>query len=479
MSNVETINNRLTTASEVIDALGGTKKMSELLGVGAAAVSNYRNKGFAASKYMLIDQLCTENGLNVADAVFGNIKRRAAAQDWGKTLQSKDDADFMGFSPTGFEEAATAELTYGADFLSTYPFTKFTAAKKLQRKEDTDKPGLAAWQAAGFAQLPDLPILQPAAPFIALVGAEMQQRLYILTDPSGEQLCLRPDLTIPSALYYLDTEQTGEVRYCYQGTAFRYQQRDSGRSEEFTQIGLEIMGGANEKADDARVLRHIIKFIKNAGVDLAACEVTIADAQHFTNMVDQYDFSEPIATTIKRQLTGNVNLNTAREILEKIIASMSSNDVMPAVTTAQITLRTAAEITDGLKRKKQFSQSDVKKLNQFVEDLENRQINFGNASILTHGEKSAYQENLSDVASKMGVRAFMDIGYSANVTYYTGISFEIHFYDSDLDGNLITIARGGRYDDLLQRLGAKKPIPAVGGAIDLERLQQAAQMSKK
>ena len=72
--------NRLTTASDVIDALGGTKKMAELLGVGAAAVSNYRTKGFPASKYLHIDQLCTENGLNVADAVLGNIKRQPAPQ---------------------------------------------------------------------------------------------------------------------------------------------------------------------------------------------------------------------------------------------------------------------------------------------------------------------------------------------------------------------------------------------------------------
>ena len=121
--------NRLTTASDVIDALGGTKKMAELLGVGAAAVSNYRTKGFPASKYLHIDQLCTENGLNVADAVFGNIKRCAVAQGDAQVLRYKDDTDFMGFSPTGFEEAQT---------------------QALQRTDDTDKSGLDAWLEAGF-----------------------------------------------------------------------------------------------------------------------------------------------------------------------------------------------------------------------------------------------------------------------------------------------------------------------------------------
>ena len=32
------------------------------------------------------------------------------------------------------------------------------------------------------------------------------------------------------------------------------------------------------------------------------------------------------------------------------------------------------------------------------------------------------------------------------------------------------IARGGRYDDLLKSLGAKKNIPAVGAAINLKNI---------
>jgi histidyl-tRNA synthetase len=42
-------------------------------------------------------------------------------------------------------------------------------------------------------------------------------------------------------------------------------------------------------------------------------------------------------------------------------------------------------------------------------------------------------------------------------------------------GTQRVIASGGRYDDLLQSLGAAQIIPAIGGAIALERLQTAAQ----
>ena len=45
--------------------------------------------------------------------------------------------------------------------------------------------------------------------------------------------------------------------------------------------------------------------------------------------------------------------------------------------------------------------------------------------------------------------------FGRNVEYYTGVVFEIFSGKKE-------IARGGRYDDLLKSLGAKKNIPAVG-----------------
>ena len=53
--------------------------------------------------------------------------------------------------------------------------------------------------------------------------------------------------------------------------------------------------------------------------------------------------------------------------------------------------------------------------------------------------------------------------FGRDVEYYTGIVFEIFSGSKE-------IARGGRYDDLLKSLGAKKNIPAVGAAINLNNL---------
>ena len=53
--------------------------------------------------------------------------------------------------------------------------------------------------------------------------------------------------------------------------------------------------------------------------------------------------------------------------------------------------------------------------------------------------------------------------FGRDVEYYTGIVFEVFSGTKE-------IARGGRYDNLLKSLGAKKNIPAVGAAINLKNI---------
>ncbi len=74
---------------------------------------------------------------------------------------------------------------------------------------------------------------------------------------------------------------------------------------------------------------------------------------------------------------------------------------------------------------------------------------------------------------KLGVDAGR-IGFAArfgrNMEYYTGFVFEL--WSRDAEG-AVQIAGGGRYDTLLEALGAKRPVPAIGCALRTERLLAA------
>ena len=60
---------------------------------------------------------------------------------------------------------------------------------------------------------------------------------------------------------------------------------------------------------------------------------------------------------------------------------------------------------------------------------------------------------------------FFSTNIGRNAEYYTGLVFEI-----DKKSKNINLASGGRYDNLMQTLGAKTKIPAIGGAINYDNL---------
>ena len=64
---------------------------------------------------------------------------------------------------------------------------------------------------------------------------------------------------------------------------------------------------------------------------------------------------------------------------------------------------------------------------------------------------------------KLNQEVYFITNFGRNIEYYTGLVFEVFAGKKE-------IARGGRYDDLLKSLGAKKNIPAVGAAINLNNI---------
>src|ERR1700709_2407352 len=107
---------------------------------------------------------------------------------------------------------------------------------------------LLSFAQAGYVQAqPD--ILQPAEPFLDLSGEDIRKSLYLTTGASGEELCLRPDLTIPVARDYLASGRAGEpLGFSYLGPVFRYR---GGQPSEFLQAGIESFRPQDCPAADA------------------------------------------------------------------------------------------------------------------------------------------------------------------------------------------------------------------------------------
>jgi ATP phosphoribosyltransferase regulatory subunit HisZ len=67
-------------------------------------------------------------------------------------------------------------------------------------------------------------IVQPADAFLDRMGEDLRRRTYVFTGPDGTELCLRPDLTIPTCQAYLVRTPNADraAKLCYAGPVFRH-----------------------------------------------------------------------------------------------------------------------------------------------------------------------------------------------------------------------------------------------------------------
>ncbi|MAI68065.1 MAG: hypothetical protein CBD03_00490 [Rhizobiales bacterium TMED143] len=424
----------LTSPAEIIDALGGTKKVAEMLGVGASAISNYRRDGFPAAKHYALAKACEASGLAIDEGVFGGPPAAAPRH-------------------FRYDGAITAPVASLDGFL-----------KDLGQ--------------AGYRQV-ETPILQPSDPFINRMGAEMQRRLYRFTDPGGEELCLRPDLTIPTVLDYVRAGRFEEARLCYQGTAFRYQPRGAGKPEEFTQNGLEIINGKTGDAaieDDIEVLEKLLTIIQAAGVRDYEVHINdfdwlTGDFDWLTDFLKDNNVADAAALEIRQKLDSAENLGDFRRLMQpqptretKIYSSLDADSIIAGRSGADIIARMRAKQEQA--SAPEISDETRERLFAFLEkpsgvgDWLGRRSDEEASNLVTRLIEVVELEKLCFAPA-----------ISTPMAYYTGLSFEIHV---PALGPRKVIASGGRYDDLVESLGAPRQIPAVGGAIALERLHEAA-----
>src|SRR5690242_10770068 len=125
-------------------------------------------------------------------------------------------------------------------------------------------------------------ILQPAEPFLDLSGEDIRRSLYLTSDATAEELCLRPDLTIPVARDYLASDRAGQpAGFSYLGPVFRYR---GGQPSEFLQAGIESFGRQDRAAADAEMLALALEATTAFG--LKDVEIRTGDVALFTALID-------------------------------------------------------------------------------------------------------------------------------------------------------------------------------------------------
>jgi ATP phosphoribosyltransferase regulatory subunit len=355
---------------------------------------------------------------------------------------------------------------------------------------------LSSFVQAGYIRA-EPAILQPAEPFLDLSGEDIRKSLYLTTDPGGEELCLRPDLTIPVACDYLRSGRAGQpAGFSYLGPVFRYR---GGRSNEFLQAGIESFGRQDRAAADAEMLALALQA--TSAVGLTDVEIRTGDVALFNALIDALglypvwrrrlikDFNRKVslAEDIER-----LTLATApgRNEYEGVLAALAGSDrkaalalvtdLMSIAGTTNVGGRTVAEIADRFLEQSTLKggalpRDALKTIKQFLAISGDPDDAVAQLRALAGEAKLDLNAAIDQLESRVGFMAARGIdtktvrfatSFGRGLDDYTGFEFELHSKGNGVE----PLVAGGRYDGLMTQLGSATPIPAVGFSVWVEAL---------
>lgn len=272
------------------------------------------------------------------------------------------------------------------------------------------------------------------------IGTTPSKELYKFFDKEGNTLVLRPDFT-PSiarcaAKYFMD--ENIPLRFCYLGNNFINTGNLQGKLKETTQMGAELLGDASPEAD-AEMIAMLVEALRNSG--LKEFQVSVGQIDYFKGLCAHAQLDEETEFEL-REFISNRNEFGAQELLlnkkipeQSIQALLGVNNLFGSYEI----LDRASEAADNPR-----SQKAVERLKQVYELLK------------------AY-----------GVDPYIsfDLAMVSKYNYYTGVIFNAYTYQAGS-----AVAKGGRYDNLLEKFG--KTAPATGFVVMIDDLMTALTRQK-
>ena len=311
-------------------------------------------------------------------------------------------------------------------------------------------------------------------------GETFRRFIFSFNDQNGNELCLRPDLTIASCIRYLNEKIKGTVKVCYNGQAFRkaYNKNDTIIRN---QIGFEIIGSDNEKKDDKQIIDTAIKSLSK--FTYSSGDLIIGNIEIFKLLLNKLDIPKRWMLRLQRHFWRENYFNDLLKRLEtnsdvdptiveidnkkyqKMLKENQSREIANR-SVNEILNRFSNKIKDPRRAKKGRNVSKIikeflkincpisqaaKKLNYF---FEKNKINL------------RVEDNYFPITKKKisKINVVYSASFGRQLEYYTGMVFKIVIKSKSKKFNLIN---GGRYDNLIFDLGSSKKITAVGAAINL------------
>ena len=287
--------------------------------------------------------------------------------------------------------------------------------------------------AYGFQEY-DAPVLESLDLYKAKSGEEIENQLFSFTDKGGREVALRPEMT-PTVCRMVGAKANAlkrPIKWFSIADFFRYERMQKGRGRCFAQFNADIFGEAGPEAE-IELISLLIQCLRGLGLAADDFYVRLSDRNLWFYYLEALGLGEEQVRGMLGAIDKFERLGEAAfEIYTKAHGEMPE------------TLKTAVLRMLAIK-----SLSDLERL---VTELDNEQLT---------NRLVDWRQVLGGLDA-MGLSDFVsvDLGVVRGLAYYTGFVFEAF----DRKGDLRALAGGGRYDDLVKKLGGPA-LPAVGFAI--------------
>jgi histidyl-tRNA synthetase len=275
----------------------------------------------------------------------------------------------------------------------------------------------AAAQAFGYQEY-DGPFLETLDLYAAKSGEELvKEQAFVFNDRGGDQITLRPELT-PSLARMVAARQgqlPRPIRWWSFGPFWRYERPQKGRSREFFQWNVDLLG-VDSPAADAELGAVMATFFQNIGFGPAEIKI------QFNN---------------RRLMDGEIAALGLAEKKKDVFRLIDRRDKL------------GAEAWDKYAADLGVSAGQLAGLKTMLADRE-------------LWRKSAECQAFLAAAAALGIADFLEYDPTVirGLDYYTGTVFEAR----DREGEFRAILGGGRYDNLVGDVGGDR-LPGVGFAM--------------
>jgi histidyl-tRNA synthetase len=285
----------------------------------------------------------------------------------------------------------------------------------------------------GFAEY-DAPVLEPLDLYRAKSGDEIEGQLFSFTDKGGREVALRPEMTPTVCRLVGEKASTLKrpIKWFSIAEFYRYERMQRGRGRCFSQLNADIFGEAGPEAE-IELIALLTQCLCAFGLTEQDFYVRLSDRNLWFYYLEALGLDEPRARAVLGAIDKYEKMgDDAFESYAEKFGPLPDDPKAKILAFLQIKSLAVLEAT--------LAEFRSEKLAARLADWRK----------LLGGLEAMGLSRLIEV----------DLGVVRGLAYYTGFVFEAF----DRKGELRALAGGGRYDDLVEKLGGPS-LPAVGFAI--------------